>query len=63
MVCVLKVATWSLLNTDSFETAILKAVNLGVDTDSVKVVTGRFATLYYGFDGISGEWIESICYG
>lgn len=68
----LEAAVWSLLNTDSFEAALLKAVNLGDDTDTVGAVAGGLAGLYYGYDAIPGawldaikrrDWIESLCEG
>lgn len=66
----LEAAVWSLVNTDSFAEALLKAVNLGEDTDTVGAVCGGLAGLYYGYDAIPGawlaalprrEWIESLC--
>ena len=56
----LEAAIWALLNTDSFENALLKAVNLGEDTDTVGAVTGGLAGLYYGAEAIPSEWLEQI---
>ena len=53
-------AVWSLITTDSFDQALLKAVNLGEDTDSVAAVTGGLAGLYYGYDQIPEGWLEVI---
>ncbi len=53
-------AVWSLITTDSFEQALLKAVNLGEDTDSVAAVAGGLTGLYYGYDQIPKEWLEVI---
>ncbi len=36
----LEAAVWCLLNTGSFEECVLKAVNLGEDTDTVAAVAG-----------------------
>lgn len=36
--------------TSSFKEAILKAVNLGGDADTVGAITGMIAGAYYGFD-------------
>lgn len=47
---------WCLLNTTSFKDAIMTAVNLGDDTDSVAALTGALAGYYYGFEGIPNEW-------
>ena len=56
----LEAAIWSLINTDSFEAALLKAVNLGDDSDTVGAIAGGLAGLYYGYSGIPQEWIETI---
>ena len=56
----LEAAVWCLLNTDSYPAAVLRAVNLGQDTDTTAAVTGGLAGLLYGYDGIPEEWITQI---
>lgn len=56
----LEAAVWSLLITDSFRKALLAAVNLGDDSDTVGAVTGGLAGLYYGYTSIPKEWIKAI---
>ncbi len=56
----LEVAVWSLITTGSFETALLKAVNLGHDTDTVGAIAGGLAGLYYGYEAIPPEWISAL---
>ncbi|MGN0298804.1 MAG: ADP-ribosylglycohydrolase family protein, partial [Lachnospiraceae bacterium] len=56
----LEAALWSLLNTDNYRDCILKAVNLGHDTDTVAAVAGGLAGLAYGLDGIPASWLESL---
>lgn len=56
----LEAALWCLLNTDSFHDCVLKAVNLGDDTDTVGAVAGGLAGIYYGACGIPGEWLEVL---
>ena len=56
----LEAAVWALTNTDSFKGALLKAVNLGWDTDTVGAIAGGLAGLYYGYDAIPGDWLEAI---
>lgn len=56
----LEAAVWVLANTDTFEAALLKAVNLGDDTDTVGAIAGGLAGLYYGYDAIPGEWLTAI---
>ena len=43
MVDTLEAALWCFLTTDNFTDCILKAVNLGDDTDTVTAVTGGLA--------------------
>lgn len=54
----LEASFWCFLNSDSYKEAVLKAVNLGRDTDTTAAVTGSIAGLYYGIDSIPSEWIE-----
>ena len=56
----LEAAVWCLINSSSYEEAVLKAVNLGDDTDTVGAVTGGLAGLAYGLEGIPNEWIEEL---
>ena len=56
----LESAVWSLITTDSFDQALLKAVNLGDDTDTVGAIAGGLAGLYYGYDSIPEEWLSAI---
>ena len=56
----LEAAVWSLITTDSFDQALLKAVNLGDDTDTVGAIAGGLAGLYYGYDSIPERWLSAI---
>ena len=56
----LEASVWCLLNTKSYKEAVLKAVNMGEDTDTVGAVTGGLAGMFYGLESIPGDWIESI---
>lgn len=56
----LEAAVWSLITTESFEEALLKAVNLGDDTDTVGAIAGGLAGLYYGGEKMPREWVESV---
>ena len=56
----LEAAVWSLITTDSFDQALLKAVNLGYDTDTVGAIAGGLAGLYYGYDSIPEKWLLAI---
>ena len=56
----LEAAVWSLITTDRFDQALLKAVNLGDDTDTVGAIAGGLAGLYYGYDSIPEDWLSAI---
>lgn len=56
----LEAAIWCLLNSDSYEECVLKAVNLGEDTDTVGAVAGGLAGLAFGYDSIPAEWLDVI---
>lgn len=56
----LEAAIWCLLTTDSYEECVLKAVNLGDDTDTTAAVAGGLAGALYGYDAIPEEWHNSL---
>jgi ADP-ribosyl-[dinitrogen reductase] hydrolase len=57
----LEAALWSFYHTNTFEEAILKAVNLGQDADTVGAITGQLAGVFYGLSGVPEEWVEGLC--
>lgn len=56
----LEAALWSVLTTRSFEEAVLRAVNLGSDTDTTACVAGGLAGLHYGVGAIPKKWMDTI---
>jgi len=56
----LEASIWCLLTTENYKDAVLKAVNLGEDTDTTGAVTGGLAGLLYGLEGIPNNWINQI---
>ncbi len=56
----LEASLWCFVTTDSYEAAVLKAVNLGEDTDTTGTVTGGLAGTYYGCTAIPIRWIEKL---
>jgi len=56
----LEAALWCFLTTGSYSEAVLKAVNLGGDTDTTGCVTGALAGLYYGENSIPMMWLISL---
>ncbi|MDR1160808.1 MAG: ADP-ribosylglycohydrolase family protein [Tannerellaceae bacterium] len=56
----LEASIWCLLTTGSYEEAVLKAVNLGGDTDTTAAVAGGLAGLLYGTNNIPGRWLQRL---
>lgn len=56
----LEASLWALYNSNSFEEAVLKAVNLGDDADTTGAVTGQFAGAYFGYDAIPKHLKEGL---
>ncbi|MGD1318589.1 ADP-ribosylglycohydrolase family protein [Chryseobacterium sp. 2R14A] len=56
----LEASLWCFLNSESYSEAVLKAVNLGEDTDTTGAITGGIAGIYYGFENIPEEWVEVL---
>ena len=53
MVKSLEASLWAFHNAESFEEAVLKAVNLGDDADTTGAICGQLAGAYWGEFGIS----------
>lgn len=56
----LEASFWCILNSNSYEDTVLKAVNLGSDTDTTAAIAGGLAGLLYGFDAIPEKWINQL---
>ena len=56
----LEAALWCLLNTEDYHSCILKAVNLGSDTDTVAAVVGGLAGIHYGLSSIPTAWLAVL---
>jgi ADP-ribosylglycohydrolase len=56
----LEASIWCLLTTDNYKDAVLKAINLGDDTDTTGAVTGGLAGLLYGFENIPQNWVKQL---
>lgn len=56
----LKAALWCLCTTESYEACVLKAVNLGDDSDTTAAVAGGFAGIVYGKDAIPAGWMKTL---
>ncbi|MCS7028436.1 MAG: ADP-ribosylglycohydrolase family protein [Bacteroidia bacterium] len=56
----LEAVIWCFMQTDTYKEAVLQAVNLGDDTDTIASITGGIAGLYYGLESIPVQWIEQL---
>jgi ADP-ribosyl-[dinitrogen reductase] hydrolase len=55
-------AYWTILQSSSFEDAVVTAIGLGGDTDTTGAVAGALAGAHYGLDAISARWQSQIQY-
>ena len=56
----LEAAVWCLLTTNNYKDCVLKAVNLGSDTDTVAAIAGGLAGALYGYEAIPQEWKNTL---
>lgn len=56
----LEAALWCVLNTDNYRECMLRAINLGKDTDTVAAIAGGVAGLIYGWEAIPEEWCRAL---
>jgi poly(ADP-ribose) glycohydrolase ARH3 len=53
-------AIYSFIRADSFKDAVVYAVSLGGDTDTIGAMTGAISGAYYGEEAIPKEWVERL---
>ena len=56
----LEASIWCLMNTDSYRDCVLKAINLGDDTDTTAAIAGSLAGALYGYSSIPQNWIDAL---
>ncbi len=56
----LEAAYWCVLTSSSYREAVLKAVNLGDDTDTTACITGGIAGYLYGLEGVPQNWLSVL---
>ena len=56
----LEASLWCVLNSKSYKETVLKAVNLGEDTDTTGAISGGLAGLIYGYEEMPKEWIKVL---
>ncbi len=59
-VSTLEAALWAFNTTHNFRDALVAAVNLGGDADTIGAVCGQIAGAYYGFSAIPKKWLEAV---
>jgi ADP-ribosyl-[dinitrogen reductase] hydrolase len=62
VVTTLEAALWSTYQAQSFEEALILAVNLGEDSDTVGAVTGQIAGAIWGASSIPGRWLAPLAW-
>lgn len=60
VVSTLEAALWAFFKTETFEDALVLAVNLGDDSDTVGAVCGELAGAHYGERGIPETWLTPL---
>lgn len=53
-------ALWHFFHGENFEDAIVGAVNLGGDADTIGAITGGLAGVYWGYESIPGRWLATF---
>lgn len=56
----LEAVLWIFFHADGYRDTILKAINLGGDTDTIAAIVGGIAGIYYGLNDIPQEWLQCI---
>ena len=56
----LEASLWCTLNNNNYEEAVISAINLGEDTDTIGAITGSINGILYGMDSIPERWLNKI---
>ena len=56
----LEAVIWVLLKSENYKEAVIGAINLGEDTDTIGALTGAAAGIVYGYDFIPEEWKDNL---
>lgn len=56
----LEAVLWVFFQADGYRDTVLRAVNLGGDTDTIAAIAGGIAGIYYGVGDIPQSWLESL---
>ena len=56
----LEAAVWAFMTGTDYKSIVLKAVNLGGDTDTIAALAGGLSAIHYGLEDIPSEWLDTI---
>jgi len=56
----LEACLWCIYDSKSYKEAVLRAVNLGDDTDTTAAITGGLAGIVFGYESIPISWINTL---
>lgn len=56
----LEAAIWVIHNTSNFQEAIITAINLAGDADTIAAIVGQMAGAIYGASAIPSEWLDVL---
>jgi ADP-ribosyl-[dinitrogen reductase] hydrolase len=56
----LEAALWAFHNAPDYLTAVLRAVNLGDDSDTTGAIAGQMAGAFFGETGIPQAWLDGL---
>lgn len=56
----LRWALYLVYTSHSFKEVIVRAANMGYDSDTTAAIAGGLAGIYYGFDGIPAEYVDEL---
>lgn len=62
MIDTLEAAVWCVMNSDTYEACVLKAVNLGGDSDTTAAVAGGLAGILYGEANLPEVWLTQLAH-
>lgn len=60
VVTTLEAALWCFGTSKSYPEAVLRAVNLGGDTDTIAAITGALSGIRWGISAIPKEWVDQL---
>lgn len=56
----LEAALWSFLRARNYREGVLKAINLGKDTDTIGALAGGILGIFYGINSIPENWVQCL---